>query len=129
MNMTVKECRLEKAAVCSEEDSIQNVAKKLKETGQRHVLVLKKQMPIGIISAVDIVNKIVVTGKNVKKTKAKEIMNKVKCIHHDENVARAYFAMAKENFISCPVVENKKYIGNLNLHEAVRYIAEKNAKK
>ena len=125
--MIVKNCKLEKVATCSEGDTIVAVAKKLKAGRQRHAIVLKNKSPAGIISAVDIVNKVVAMGKDAKKVKASAVMNKVKCIDCNESVLRAYFAMAKSNFVSCPVIENKNYIGNLTMHEAVRYISKKDA--
>jgi signal-transduction protein with cAMP-binding, CBS, and nucleotidyltransferase domain len=121
----VKKCKLKKVATCNPNSTITEVAKKLKAGENRQAIVLEKSRPIGIISSVDIINKVVALGKDSKKVKAKDVMNKVHCIRHNENVANAYFAMAKHGFLCCPVIENKKYIGNLNLHEALRYISEK----
>lgn len=123
--MEVSRCKLVKSPCCKETDSVQKIAQALKKAGQRNMIVTHNSRPIGIVSAVDIVGKVVATGKSPKQITAKQIMNRVCTIDANENVARAYFAMAKKGFMSCPVVKNDKYKGTLYLHEAVRYIASK----
>src|SRR3989344_7631375 len=123
--MEVKNCNLVKTPCCKETDTVHKIASDLKKSKQRSILVTHNSRPIGIISAVDIVNKVVASGKSPKATKAKDIMNKVCTVDAKENVATAYFAMAKKGFMSCPVVDNNRYVGTLQLHEAIRYITQK----
>lgn len=127
--MEVKNCNLVKNPSCKETDTVAKIAKELDKSGQRSILVMHEKRPIGIVSATDIVNKVVAKGKSPEKTTARDIMNKVCTVEASENVATAYFAMAKKGFMSCPVVEKDAYKGTLTLHEAVRYIAEKNKEK
>lgn len=51
------------------------VAKKLHDFQERRIFVInKKKSPVGIISIVDINDRVVARGKDLKKTKAKDIM-------------------------------------------------------
>jgi len=72
---TIKSCVLLKAITVNENDSAIEVAKKLHQFQERRVFVLSKNLPIGIISIVDINDRLVAQGKDPKKTKAKDIMS------------------------------------------------------
>jgi len=73
---TVKSCVLLKAISVNENDNVIEVAKKLHEFQERRIFVTtKNNLPIGIISLVDINDRVVAKGKDLKKTKAKDIMS------------------------------------------------------
>jgi CBS domain-containing protein len=72
---TIKSCNLITPVTIDENASVIEVAKKLSEFQERRVFVVnKKHFPIGIISLVDINDRVVARGKDPKKTKAKDIM-------------------------------------------------------
>jgi CBS domain-containing protein len=127
--MKVEDCKLRKILECSLEDSVINVAKKLKDSRERHIIVTDKGNPKGIISTTDINNRVVAEGKDPKKTKAKEIMTAtIKIIDIEEPIGKVYFDMVKSNIFSCPVVKNKKLQGVLDLKEALNIIVNNKIK-
>ncbi len=124
--MEVGKCKLVKCPTCKEQDNILKVAQMMKRKKERSAIVVDKtNRPIGIVSAVDIIYKVLALGKSINATKAKQIMNKVHTVDASEHIVRAYLAMAKKGFMSCPVIKNNKYQGTLYMHEAVRAISKK----
>lgn len=125
--MEVKKANLVKAFSCDIKARIIDVAKLMADNRERHILVLKNNLPVGIISAVDIVNRVVAVNKDARKTTAEEIMvSPVLTVNSDENIVKAYMLMISRNIFSCPVLENGQLIGALTLQESLRYIKEKN---
>ncbi|HDD70697.1 MAG TPA: CBS domain-containing protein [Candidatus Woesearchaeota archaeon] len=121
----ISKCYLVEPFVCNENDSIADVAKKLKEYAQRHIFVVNdNKKPVGIISVTDILDKIVVANKNVADFKAKDIMNKDILVFDDsEQVKGAYKAMVEKKITSCAICDHDKgdeIIGILTLKEALR---------
>jgi signal-transduction protein with cAMP-binding, CBS, and nucleotidyltransferase domain len=71
----VKDCELMPVLTAKLEDDSITVAKKLHDFQERRIFVLNdKKYPVGIISLVDINDRLVARGKDPKKTKAKDIM-------------------------------------------------------
>lgn len=123
--MKVSECNLEEPFYCNKEDSIIDVAKKLREHRIRHIVVVDGMKPIGIVAAVDIVNHIVAEGKEYKHLKAKDIMvHPIFYVDKEDDVSTAYFGMVKKNTFSCPVVEKESFVGMLTFSEALKCIAK-----
>ena len=104
----VKSCVLVKAVSVDENDSVIEVAKKLHEFQERRIIVVdKKKFPVGIISVIDINDRVVARGKDLKKTKAKDIMsyplNLVIDINESiEGVAKKM--VLRDNYY-CPVID------------------------
>jgi len=72
----VKDCDILPVLTVKLEDDSVTVAKKLHDFQERRIFVLnEKKFPVGIISIVDINDRVVARGKDPKKTKAKEIMS------------------------------------------------------
>ncbi|HOW37043.1 MAG TPA: CBS domain-containing protein [Candidatus Pacearchaeota archaeon] len=73
---TLKKFSLLPVITVKTEDTVIEVAKKLCDFQERRIFVLdNKKFPVGIISIVDINDRVVARGKDPKKTKAKEIMS------------------------------------------------------
>lgn len=129
--MKMCNCSLIKPIYSKDTDSVAEVASKMKSKGVRGVYVIDKaNKPIGYISAVDVVNKVVATKKNPAKIKAKDIMNvKLGTVQDDEDPGIAYLYMVRSNTFSCPVVDGKgKFLGVITLQEAARHVVS-HAKK
>lgn len=72
---TLKQVDLLPVITVNLEDDAVSVAKKLHDFQERRIFVInEKNIPAGIISIVDINDRLVARGKDPKKTKAKEIM-------------------------------------------------------
>jgi signal-transduction protein with cAMP-binding, CBS, and nucleotidyltransferase domain len=124
---TIQSCKLLKAVTVNEDDSVIEVAKKLHDFQERRVFVLNKDsFPIGIISVVDINDRVVARGADLKKTKAKDIMSYPIKIVLDINmpVEEAKKKMVLLDNYYCPVIEKSKLKGVLN-YSAVLEVLKK----
>lgn len=123
--MKLKDCKIRKVLECESSENILDIAKKLRDNKERHIIVTDKKFPIGIISTTDINNRVVAENKNLLKTKAKDIMTSpilVKDIN--EPTTMTYIEMIKNNTFSCPVTEDKKLIGTIDLKEIMNHIVK-----
>lgn len=126
----IKDCVIRKALTCDKEDLAITVARKLRDSKERHVIVLDFKKPTGIISTTDISNRIVAENKDPAKTKAKDMMTRnlmIRDIH--DSLARAYIDMIKSSIYSCLVVDNGKIKGMLDLREAMNHLVKTKIKK
>jgi signal-transduction protein with cAMP-binding, CBS, and nucleotidyltransferase domain len=118
--MKVKDCVLIEAFKCKEEDSVIEVAKKLRETMIRHIFVINnKDYPTGVISVMDINNRVVAEEKDAFKLKASEIMSSpVDVVKLSDDINAVVKKMAGKNRVMNPVVDkNKKMIGIITLNQ------------
>jgi len=123
--MRIKDCRLKEVLSCDKYENIVEVAKTLKEKRLRHIIVIDKKKPIGIISTTDICNRLVAENKNPMKVKAEEIMTApILTKDLDENLTQAYIEMIKENIFSVPITENGKLKGTLELKDAMEKLVK-----
>jgi signal-transduction protein with cAMP-binding, CBS, and nucleotidyltransferase domain len=102
----------------------------MKKTSSRHIYVTKKGVPLGIISAIDIVNKVVAAGKSAKTTKVENIMNRpiYACMAND-SIADAYLKIVKYNVALIPVINGNKIIGLLSSQEVMQHFIKKGNEK
>lgn len=113
----IKNCSLLKPVMSKQDDNVITVAKKLHECQERRLFVLdKNNRPVGIISIVDINDRVVAKGRDLKKTKAKDIMthplNLVVDINETvDDVARK---MVERNTFYCPVTSKGVIKGLIN---------------
>jgi signal-transduction protein with cAMP-binding, CBS, and nucleotidyltransferase domain len=130
--MNVKKCHLFKPILAKEDDSIVKVAKLLKDTQERRVIVVNKnKMPLGIISIVDINDRVVAKAKSLKTTKARDIMSYPLNLIVDvnEDVTDVAKKMTRRNTFYCPVTQNNKIIGMLTYSNILNAIKPKNRRK
>lgn len=122
--MQVKECVLIEAFKCNEEESVVDVAKKLREFTLRHIFVVDNEnYPVGLISVTDINNRIVAEGKNPNELKAKDIMTKpVDVIDENDDIKEVYKLMLEKNRVMNPVVKDKKIVGMITIHQLMKNI-------
>jgi signal-transduction protein with cAMP-binding, CBS, and nucleotidyltransferase domain len=114
---TLKSLKLLPVISCSLDDPVMDVAKKLSKFQERRIFVLdKKKTPVGIISIVDINDRVVAKGKSPKTTKAKDAMSYPLNLILDINVSleEAKKMMIHNNNYYVPVVEKGKLKGLLN---------------
>ena len=122
----IEKCRLVEPFSCKAADKIRDVAKKLDAFGQRHIYVIDdNELPVGLISVTDIINKIVIEAQDPRDTSAEDIMTQDIYVFDDkELVKEAYKKMTEKQIISVPITQHDKFIGILTLKEAVRYVTD-----
>ena len=125
--MQVKDCVLIEAFKCNEEESVVDVAKKLREYTLRHIFVVNDEdYPVGLISVTDINNRIVAEGKNPNELKEKDIMTKpVDVIDESDDIKEVYKTMLEKNRVMNPVVKDKKIVGMITIHQLIKNIGVK----
>jgi len=118
----IKKEHLIDAVICREDDDVFEVSRILRDTQRRHLTVLDKQdKPVGVISTVDINNRVVAEEKQPKKLKAKEIMTKnVKTVSIEGTYEEAFQTMAAIGTYSIPVVREGKLLGLLEFNMAFK---------
>lgn len=109
----MQDIKLIKADTCSPEDTVSTIAKKMKSKKIRRFFVIDKAGKLlGVVTTVDIINKIVATNKNPSKTKVKDVMTKnIQAISTEENLDDCLKIMNDLKTFVCPVVEKGKLLG------------------
>lgn len=127
---TIKECKLIPATVIGLDKDVIEVAKKLHDFQERRIFVIdKKKFPVGIISIVDINDRVVCRNKNLKKTKAKDIMTYPLHLVVDvkEPVKNVLKKMVLKDNFYVPVIE-KGVIKGLLTYANLKKVLEKDGK-
>ena len=127
MSRKIKHEDLSKTIICHENESAVEVAKILRDTGSRHLLVLSKdEKPLGIISTVDINNRVVAAQKDPLKLKAADIMTKeIITVPSSSELMDALQKMSDKNITFVPVVDSHhKLLGVLDFTKSLKLLCE-----
>ena len=122
--MKIKDCVLIEAFKCKENDNVVDVAKKLREITLRHIFVVNdEETPVGIISVIDINNRVVAEGKDPNSVFAKDIMTKPVEIHDaEDDVEEVYKKMISKSHVMDPVIKDNKMIGIITIHQLIKHL-------
>ncbi len=126
--VTIKSCEIFKAVSVEDSANVIEVAKKLHEFQERRVFVLNsKKYPIGIISIVDINDRVVAKAKDLKKTKAKDIMTYPLSLVFDinEDINGVANKMLSKNNFYCPVVDKGIFKGIITYASLLKVFGKK----
>ena len=108
----VKEAMNMKLVIVEPHLTVLEAAKLMKNKGIGNVIVVEKNLPIGILTESDILKKVVAEGKKPADVKVKEIMSSpIVVIDPYKNLEEAMKTMGKCNIRRLPVVENNMLIG------------------
>ncbi len=108
-------------------DSILEVSRILRDTRARHLVVIDQHdAPVGIISSVDINNRVVAEEKDAKSLKAKETMTpNIDVIDLETgSYQQAYEKMINRSTYSIPVVKQGKLLGMLEFTKCIQRLAQ-----
>lgn len=119
--MQIQKIKLHKVLTCKQEESVKEIARKLKEGKERRIFVVdSKEKLIGIITTTDLVYKALGEDKNLK---AKDVMTKnIEAVDFKEDLNKALEIMNKLKSFVCPVTENGKIIGLISYQDLVGYV-------
>ena len=120
--MQVKDCVLIEPYTCKEDETVVDVAKKLRGTTLRHIFVVNNNLyPTGIISVIDINNRVVAEGKDAKDLKAKDIMSKpVDIVNFADDAEIVAKQMLEKHRVMNAVVKDNKMVGIITLNQLLR---------
>jgi len=113
-----------------EDECVQVVAKKLRDSKVRHAYVIDdKGAPVGVISVVDISNRVVAEGKSPDKICAKDVMSSpVETKDVNDSVKDAYELMVANKRYSLAVTDKGILYGILPMNEAVSFMMGREVK-
>jgi len=113
-NVKVYEVMTAKPITVSQETTLIECAKKMKEHKIGSLLVKEGKLVVGIITEDDFVRKVVAENVDAKKTPVKEVMiKKVTTIGPEKDIYEAIKTMAEHGIKQLPVTEESKLVGIL----------------
>ncbi|MBI2549438.1 CBS domain-containing protein [Candidatus Woesearchaeota archaeon] len=118
----IKSEHLTDAVICREQESVLEVSRILRDTQRRHLIVLNtKDQPVGVISSVDLNNRVLAEEKDPKKIQAHEIMTKgVRTVSLQDTYEKAFQIMIELGTYSIPVLRQGKLLGVLEFTKAFK---------
>ncbi|MEK6894237.1 MAG: CBS domain-containing protein [Nanoarchaeota archaeon] len=121
---SIKKITINKALTCSLDESVMDIAKKLRTGKERRIFVVDKNGKMeGIITTTDLVYKALCDGDKCSKMNAKELMVKaVKSVDLNDDFEKALEIMNELKTFNCPVTDNGKLVGVISYHELVDYL-------
>ena len=124
--MKVKDCMCGEVCCVKPDTKVYEIAKIM---GQNHIGCVPvcddKNCLVGIITDRDIILRSIANDKDVKSTKASEIMTTNVCTcNENEDICNAENKMAQNQIRRSPVVDNNKVIGILTLGDLAHYNEE-----
>lgn len=119
--MIVEDAMTKKLITAKITDNIVDVAKKMSENDIGSMLITKGDKLLGLITSEDLVKRIIIQGKDPKKTTVKEIMTKkVLTVPPDDDLEDAVKTMIDNDVKRLPVVDNNKLVGILTDGDIMR---------
>lgn len=120
--MAVKDCTMVEAPQCVEDESLIEVAKKIKKYILRYIYVVDKSgKPLGVISTTDMNNRVVAEGKDPNKLVARDIMTSpIHSVEDNMDEREAYSLCIKNDVAACPVTQKGKIMGIVTVNELLR---------
>ena len=121
---SIKKITIHKALTCGLDESVMDIAKKLKAGKERRIFVVDKNEKIeGIITTTDLVYKALCDGDKCSKMNAKDLMVKnVKAVDLNEDFEKALEIMNELKTFTCPVTDGGKLVGVISYHELIDYL-------
>lgn len=115
-----------KIVVCFEEDDgIVPIAKEMKKKNISCVIIKRDNMPVGVITEKDMSGRVVAEERDIRQTKAGDIMSSpVHTIPPETNIFYTSKMMKKTGFKRFPVMKNKKLVGIITQSDILRYFNE-----
>lgn len=106
-------------------DTITSVAKVMRSRRIGTIIIVDKNIPVGVISSRDIVTKVVTKDLDPKTTLAGDIMAlKPYKVTENDQVGTVYHALIKKDFRHAVVVKNKKLHGIVSLKHLAKAIED-----
>ncbi len=118
----VRDCKIIEPFKCNEDDSVVDVAKRLREITLRHIFVVdSSEAPTGVISVIDINNRVVAESKNPQELKAKDIMSTpIDVADIKDSVEELSKKMIEKKHVMAPVVKDGKMMGIVTINQILK---------
>ena len=123
--MEIKSYMQNDVKTCTENNTIDTVAKIMSTNNIGSVVIVKDDIPIGIFTERDLVKRVVACGKNPTKTTVGEVMTKqLITVGSDKKLRAVYHVFVINHIRHLPVVENGHLVGIVSLKDIARVVDE-----
>ena len=110
--MFVKDLMAKKVISIEHDKTVLDACNKFKECKLGSLVVINSGVIVGIITERDVIERVVVSQKNPKKTKIEDIMSKnIITIHASARIEQAAELMRKHKIKKLPVILNNEFVG------------------
>jgi CBS domain-containing protein len=121
--MEIKTYMLKDVKTCTENETIDSVAKIMSTYDIGSIVVVKDDIPIGIFTERDLLKRVVASGKNPKKIFVGEVMTKeLITVDSDKKLKEVYHVFVTNHIRHLPVIENGHLVGIISLKDIARVV-------
>ena len=103
----------------SPNDTIHDIAKKMKEENIGSIVIMEKDKPVGIVTDWDIVSNAIVNDSKPSQIKAKDIMKEIYTIESEESITEAARLLRKHNIKRLGVVYKNRLVGIISSSDVI----------
>lgn len=103
----------------SPNDTIHDIAKKMKEENIGSIVIMEKDKPVGIVTDWDIVTKTIVNDSKPSQIKAKDVMKEIYTIESEESITEAARLLRKHNIKRLGVVYKNRLAGIISSSDVI----------
>ncbi len=103
----------------SPDDTIYNIAKKMKDENIGSIIVLENDKPVGIVTDWDIVSKAIANDAKPSQIKAKDVMKELYTIESEESITEAARLLRKYNIKRLGVVYKNRLVGIISSSDVI----------
>lgn len=103
----------------SPNDTIHDIAKKMKEENIGSIVIMEKDKPVGIVTDWDIVTKAIVNDSKPSLIKAKDVMKEIYTIESEESITEAARLLRKHNIKRLGVVYKNRLAGIISSSDVI----------
>jgi CBS domain-containing protein len=103
----------------SPNDTIHDIAKKMKEENIGSIVIMEKDKPVGIVTDWDIVTRAIVNDSKPSQVKAKDVMKEIYTIESEESITEAARLLRKHNIKRLGVVYKNRLAGIISSSDVI----------
>jgi CBS domain-containing protein len=103
----------------SPNDTIHDIAKKMKEENIGSIVIIEKDKPVGIVTDWDIVTRAIVNDSKPSQVKAKDVMKEIYTIESEESITEAARLLRKHNIKRLGVVYKNRLVGIISSSDVI----------
>ena len=103
----------------SPNDTIHDIAKKMKDENIGSIIIMEKDKPVGIVTDWDIVSKAIVNDAKPSQIKAKEVMKEIYTIESEESITESLACSWKHNIKRLGVVYKNRLVGIISSSDVI----------
>jgi CBS domain-containing protein len=103
----------------SPNDTIHDIAKKMKEGNIGSIVIMEKDKPVGIVTDWDIVSNAIVNDAKPSQIKAKDVMKEIYTIESEESITEAARLLRKHNIKRLGVVYKNRFVGIISSSDVI----------